>query len=388
MRFSNASPHRFYCGIDLHARAMHVCALDNAGAIVGDRNLPCHFEALLKAIAPFRDGIGGGGECMFGWYRRADRCAEHNIPFVVGHALYMKLIHGGKARSDRSDANKIAHLRNGGNFPLSDAYPKGTRETRDRFRRRMCLVPKRAERITHLGMLNAQNNRPPFGKKLSYAANRAEPNILERFTDPSVQMSAALDLDLIDTLDEPIGKVERHRTRTARVDDVQTYPRLRTIPGVAPILALVLLDEMHQVERFDHVGQFLSHARRVRCPHESAGKQLGSGGNKIGNAQLRWAFAEAVCLLLRSSERARQWKQNQAQKRGPAKALGILAARLARAAYHALRQRAAFDADRFWNGRAATCATTSATTSEAATNPTRRPASARASGRKAGRAGR
>ena len=351
MRFYNHQ-HRFYAGIDLHARTMHVCVLDAAGTVVLDRNPPCHFETLLQAITPFREGIVIGVECMFGWYWLADRCAEQHIPFVVGHALSVKLIHGGKAKNDRIDADKIAHLLKGGNFPLAYAYPKGMRETRDLLRRRMYLVHKRAELITHLEILNAQNNSPPFGKKLSYAANRAALNIPERFTDPSLQMSATLDLDLIDKLDELIAKVELHLTRTAKVDDVQTYHRLRTIPGVGPILALVLLYEMHQVERFEHVGQFLSYARLVRCAHESAGKKVGAGGKKIGNAHLRWAFAEAVCLFLRGSERARQWKQKQEQKHGSAKALGILAARLARAVYHMLRKPEAFDKDRFWNGSA------------------------------------
>jgi len=331
---------------------MHVCVLDTAGTVVLDRNLPCHFDTLLQAIAPFRDGIVLGVECMFGWYWLADRCAEHRIPFVVGHALYMKLIHGSKAKNDRIDAHKIAHLLKGGNFPLAYAYPKGMRETRDLLRRRMYLVHKRAELITHLEILNAQNNLPPFGKKLSYAANRAELDIAERFTEPSVQMSATLDLDLIDKLDELIAQVELHLTRTAKVDDVQTYHRLRTIPGVGPILALVLLYEMHQVQRFEQVGQFLSYARLAPCDHESAGKKLGSGGKKIGNAHLRWAFAEAACLFLRGSERARQWKQKQEKKHGAGKVLGILAARLARAVYHMLRKQEAFDEERFWNGHA------------------------------------
>jgi hypothetical protein len=207
MRFYTTA-HRFYCGIDLHARTMHVCVLAHDGEVVLDRKLPCHFETLLRALAPFRDGIVVGVECMFGWYWLADRCAEHNIPFVVGHALYMKLIHGGMAKNDRIDANKIAHLLRGGNFPLAYAYPKGMRETRDLLRRRMYLVHKRAELITHLEILNAQNNLPPFGKKLSYAANRAELNIPERFRDASVQMSATLDLDVMDKLDELIAKVE------------------------------------------------------------------------------------------------------------------------------------------------------------------------------------
>jgi transposase len=351
MRFYTTQ-HRFYCGIDLHARTMHVCILDHDGTVVFDRNLPCHFPTLLQAIAPFRDGIVIGVECMFGWYWLADRCAEHHIRFVVGHALYMRLIHGAKAKNDKIDANKIARLLKGGNFPLSYVYPKGMRETRDLLRRRLYLVHKRAELITHLEILNAQNNLPLFGKKLAYAANRAALDIPQRFSDPSVRISVELDLALLDKLDELIAKVELHLTRTAKVDDLQTYHRLRTIPGVGPILALVVLYEMHQVERFDHVGQFLSFARLAPCEHESAGKKLGSGGKKIGNAHLRWAFGEAACLFLRGSERAKQWKQKQEKKHGSAKALAILAARLARTVYHMLRKQEAFDEERFWNGQA------------------------------------
>ncbi len=354
MRFFNQQM-PFYAGIDLHARTLHLCVLDAAGSVVVDRNLPCNFDTFLKTVTPFRDGIVVGVECMFGWYWLADRCAEHSIPFVLGHALYMKLIHGGKAKNDRIDANKIAHLLRGGNFPLAYAYPKGMRETRDLLRRRMYLVHQRAALITHLEILNAQNNLPPFGKKLSYAANRAELNIPTRFQHPAVQLSATLDLELIAQLDELIHQAESHLTRAAKIDDVQAYHRLRTIPGVGPILGLVLLYEIHDIQRFDHVGQFLSYARLVRCDHESAGKKLGSGGKKIGNAHLRWAFAEAVCLFLRASERAKQCKQKLEKKRGPGKALAILAAKLGRAVFHMLRKEEAFDEERFWSGQAAKC---------------------------------
>jgi transposase len=342
--------HRFYCGIDLHARSMHLCVLDHQGQVLFDKNLPCRPDAFLRAIAPFRDGLVVGVECMFAWYWVADLCAQEKITFVLGHALYMKAIHGGKAKNDRIDATKIARLLKGGTFPLAYAYPKGMRETRDLLRRRTYLVRKRAELLTHLQILNAQYNLTPFPKKLSFAANRADMNIAERFADLSVQKSAAVNLALIDRLDELIGELELYLTRTAKVDDVQTYHRLRSIPGVGKILALILLYELHDVQRFDNAGQFLSYARLVRCAHESAGKRLGSGGKKIGNAHLRWAFAEAACLFLRGSERAKKWKQKQASQRGEGKALAILAARLGRAVYHMLRKREAFDEDRFWQG--------------------------------------
>jgi transposase len=353
MRFYTRQ-HKFYCGIDLHTRTMHLCILDHDGTVVFDRNVPCKPKAFLDAIALYRNGLIVGVECMFGWYWLADLCLEQKppIPFVLGHALYMKAIHGGKAKNDRIDAGKIARLLRGGTFPLAYVYPKGMRETRDLLRRRMYLVNKRAELITHLQILNHQYNLPPFPKKLSFAANRDELDIAQRFADPSVQHNATLDLALVEKLDELIADAERYLTRTAKVDDVQTYHRLLSIPGVGKILALILLYELHDVGRFDHVGQFLSYARLVRCDHESAGKKLGSGCKKIGNAHLRWAFGEAACLFLRCSERARQWKQKQEKKRGPAKALAILAAKLGRAVFHMLRKHEAFDENRFWSGNA------------------------------------
>jgi transposase len=223
------------------------------------------------------------------------------------------------------------------------------RETRDLLRRRMFLVHKRAEAITHVQNTNSQYNHPPFGRKLIYAANRAELAVAERFTDPSVRHTVQVDLDLVDHLDESIAELERYLTRTAKVDDVQTYERLRTIRGVGPILALVLLYEIHDIRRFETVGQFLSYARLVRPDHESAGKKKGFGNKKIGNAHLKWAFSEAVCLLLRGNPTAQRWQARREKKHGKAKTLAILAAKLARSVYVMLRRQEAFDATKFWS---------------------------------------
>jgi transposase len=350
MRFyTNTNEHRFYCGVDLHARTMYLCILDAQGQVVFDKNLPADGRTFLKAVAPFRDGLVVAVECLFCWYWLADLCAAEKIAFVLGHALYMKAIHGGKSKNDQIDAGKIARLLRGGTLPVAYVYPAGMRETRDLLRRRQYLVHKRVEAITHVQIINSQYNHAPFGKKLGYAANRQELKIADRFTDPSVGKTIAIDLALIDRYDELIGAVELYLRRTAKVDDVQTYHRLQTIPGVGPILALVLLYEIHDISRFADVGRFLSYARLVRCAHESAGKKTGAAGNKkIGNPHLRWAFGEAACLFLRQSERARRWKDKQEKRRGSAKAMGILAAKLARAVYHVLTKKVAFDEARFW----------------------------------------
>jgi transposase len=107
-----------------------------------------------------------------------------------------------------------------------------------------------------------------------------------------------------------------------------------------------MLYEIHAIRRFPGPGPFLSYARLVRCAHESAGKKKGSGGNKIGNAHLKGAFAEATCLFLRASEQAKAGLARRQRKRGKARALGAFAARLGRAVYHRLRKKEAFDVTR------------------------------------------
>jgi hypothetical protein len=64
---------------------------------------------------------------LFTWYWLADLCAQEGIPFVLGHALYMKAIHGGKAKNDKIDAQKIALLLRGGMLPQAYVYPAAMR---------------------------------------------------------------------------------------------------------------------------------------------------------------------------------------------------------------------------------------------------------------------
>jgi transposase len=159
MRFYTKQ-HPFYCGIDLHARTLYVCILNQEGEIMFHRQVKASPEALLKSITPYRDGIVIAVECMFTWYWLADLCAQEGIPFVLGHALYMKAIHGGKAKNDRIDAHKIAVLLRGGMLPQAYVYPAAMRATRDLLRRRMHFMRKRAELLTHIHNTNSQYNPP------------------------------------------------------------------------------------------------------------------------------------------------------------------------------------------------------------------------------------
>ena len=87
------------------------------GKVQIHQNIKTDPELFFELIFPYIDDIVIGVECVFCWYWLADLCAEHQIPFILGHALYMKAIHGGKTKNDKIDSYKIALLLKGGNFP-------------------------------------------------------------------------------------------------------------------------------------------------------------------------------------------------------------------------------------------------------------------------------
>jgi transposase len=337
--------HKHYCGIDLHAKAMYVCILDQQGNKLVHKNLPTTPEAFLRLIAPYREDLVVGVECIFTWYWLADLCSKEGLAFVLGHALYMKAIHGGKAKNDKIDAHKIAVLLRGGMLPQAYVYPAEMRATRDLLRRRCHLVHKRAELLVHIQNTNSQYNLPEMGKKLAYKANRE--GVVDHFPDPSVRKSIEVDVALIDHYDKLLGEVELYITRTAKTHDVQTFARLQSVPGIGQILALVLLYEIQDIARFPRVQDFVSYCRLVKCAKESNGKRLGTSGKKIGNVHLRWAFAEAAILFLRQNQLGKEYFTTLERKHGKAKALTVLAHKLARAVYYMLTREQAFDLQRF-----------------------------------------
>jgi transposase len=345
MRFYTQQ-HAYYCGVDLHTKMMYLCIISQTGEIVLHRNLNTDAKAFLAAVAPYRDGLVVGVECIFCWYWLADVCAREGIAFVLGHALYMKAIHGGKVKNDKVDSHKIAGLLRGGMFPQAYVYPAQMRATRDLMRRRQYLVQRRAELLAHIQNTNSQYNLEPLDKKLDRKSNRVD--VPQHFSDVAVRKSIEVDLALLDEFDVLIKQLEAHIVREVKVHDPRSWYRLRSVPGIGQVLGLVILYEVHAIERFPSAQDFCSYARLVKCAKQSAGKNYGYSGKKIGNAHLKWAFGEAVCLMMRELPQAKAFVDTQAKKHGKGKAMSILAHKLGRALYYMLKRKEAFDVKYFF----------------------------------------
>jgi transposase len=324
---------------------MYVCILDGTGQVLVHRKMPSTPAALLEVLAPYRDDLVVAAECMFTWYWLADVCAAEGIPFVLGHALAMKAIHGGKAKNDKIDSHKIAVLLRGGMLPHAYVYPSARRSTRDLIRRRLHLVRTRGQLLAHIQNTRAQYNLPVFGRKLAYRANRD--GVVEHFPDPSVQKSIAVDVALIDQYDVLVTDLELTIVREAKRHDADAFHRLRSVPGIGKVLALTILYEIHDITRFDRVQEFASYARLIKCTKESGGKKLGTGGAKMGNVHLQWAFSEAAVTFLRHTHKGPQLLARLAKKHGKGKALSILAHKIGHAVYYMLARGTVFSMEKF-----------------------------------------
>src|SRR5579864_1094378 len=152
----------FNCGIDLHSRQMYVCLMDRSGKILVHTNIRNNdFNFFLRLVEPYRHDLTVCAECMFGWYWLADACAEEGITFVLAHALYLHLIHGGKNKNDRIDSEKIAHLLRSNLIPPSYVYPSAKRPLRALLRQRIFYVWRRSELLARIYSHQLAHNRTP-----------------------------------------------------------------------------------------------------------------------------------------------------------------------------------------------------------------------------------
>jgi transposase len=338
---------QYYCGIDLHADVVYACVLSKSGSVVFHHELPTDFSVLLKHLKPYLSSIAVCAESTFNWYWLSDGCAKNNIPFFLGHALYMKLIHGGKTKNDRIDAKKMADLLRTGFFPPAYPYPVEMRSTRDLLRRRHHYSRLHAETLRHIKTLLYQQGYADLPKVHNFNAARIRETFSGYKLPPDAALSLENDLNMIEYLDSVTSKLEWRIEKSARGHDCHALALLKSLKGLGTILSLTMLYEIHTIKRFPTAQKFSSYARVVRVERSSHGKNLGSKNNKIGNPYLRWAFGQLAISAQRFYPSVKVYTDKLIKKHGPGRAYSLLAHKFAVAVYYMLKNKTVFDEKRF-----------------------------------------
>ena len=213
--------------------------LHHDGESVVQRHRPTSPEAWFKTIAPSRDQSVMAVECLCTWYGLAALCARAGLPFVLGQALEMHALHGGKAKHDQRAAQPSAVRRRGGLLPQAEVYPAKRRATRARLRQRRPRMRPRAALLPHVQQPNRPYNGPEMGNKSASTTNRA--GGAERLPEPAVPKRLEVDLALSDDDAQWLRDLAVALVQTAQPQDANPVYGLQTVPGLGQLRPRVRL---------------------------------------------------------------------------------------------------------------------------------------------------
>jgi transposase len=331
---------KLYGGIDLHSNNSVLVLIDQEDRVIYEKRLRNDLAVILAELAPFRKKLTGlVVESTYNWYWLVDGLMEAGFGVHLANTAAIKQYEGLKHTDDRHDARWLAHLLRLNILPEGYIYPKQARAVRDLLRRRHRLVQQRVSNL-----LSIQNQFARLGMN-GFTAERLkrlpEDELDGLIADANLRSAIVANLALVRCLNLQIERLEREVL--AQVKLAAQFAPLTSVPGIGKILALTIMLETGEIGRFGRVGQFASYARCVDARRLSNEKKKGSNNAKCGNPYLAWAFVEAANFAIRYSPRIKRFFDRKRARTNKIVAFKACAHKLARAAFHVMRDQVAFD---------------------------------------------
>jgi len=334
-----------YSGLDLHSRNTYIGILDTDFKRVFKQRVSNNLNLILETLEPFRDRLKGlVVESTFNWYWLVDGLMDAGYDAVhLANPSAIKQYEGLKHSDDQHDAFFLAQLLILGILPQGYIYPKKDRPVRDLARKRMFLVKHKTAHILSLQSLIARC----CGQRSSSNEIRTltAADLRQLLKEEYLLLSAQANLDIIAFLIQQIKTLEKAIKKKVKLD--KAFEQLMTVPGIGFILAMTIMLEVGDIERFAKVGNFASYCRCVSSQRLSDGKSKGSGNRKNGNRYLSWAFVEASQLGRRYSLRFGRYYDRKAAQTNTIVATKALSNKLARICYYIMRDQVPFREELF-----------------------------------------
>ena len=334
-----------YSGLDLHSRNTYIGILDTDFKRVFKKRVSNNVDLILETLEPFRDQLKGlVVESTYNWYWLVDGLMDAGYGCVhLANPSAIKQYDGLKHSDDQHDAFFLAQLLILGILPLGYIYPKEDRPVRDLARKRMFLVKHKTAHILSLQSLIARC----CGQRISTNQIRTltVADLRQLLKEEYLFLSAQANLNIIAFLIQQIKALEKAIKKKVKLD--KAFEQLMTVPGIGFILAMTIMLEVGDINRFAKVGNFASYCRCVSSQRLSDGKAKGSGNRKNGNRYLSWAFVEAAQLGRRYSQRFSRYYDRKAAQTNTIVATKALSNKLARICYYIMRDQVPFREELF-----------------------------------------
>jgi transposase len=329
-----------YAAIDLHSNNGVLAIIDETDRVLKQRRIANKLELFVAELEPFRATLQGVAiESTFNWYWLVDGLRAKNFPVTLVNTAAIQQYEGLKRSDDQYDAWWLAHMMRLGILPKGYIYPREERAVRDLLRKRATLVRQRTANILSVQNLEARNR----GTKISSneVKHLSGARIAELYENEHLALALTTTIKVIDMLTEQTRLLERAVLKKARLRS--EFKLLLTVWGIGEILGLTIMYEAGDMSRFAGPGNFASYGRCVDAQRLSNGKKKADNNAKNGNKYLAWAFVEAAHFAVRFYPEAKRFHDRKAAKTNGVVAIKAVAHKLARAAFHVLRDQQPFD---------------------------------------------
>lgn len=316
-------------GVDLHKHVSQIAVLNADGEVVQHRldNDPEKVAQFFSKIpAPAQVAI----EASATWWWLVDLLERLGHAPVLSHPKQTKAIAAARLKNDRVDAERLALLLRGDLLPRVWIPSMELREARELIRHRVSLVWLRTRVKNSLTSMLARRNLCPKSTKRWMSA----PGQRELAELPLARIPQTIREDcfaMLRLLDQQVRRIDDELAQRWKHDP--TVQRLTTIPGIGPFIAIVLVLELGDIQRFPtakHVASYTGLAPRVRG---SADRLRLGHISREGNRLLRWVLVLAATQAARRPGPLRMWYRNVLRRKGKRVARVALARRLSEILY-------------------------------------------------------
>ncbi len=166
------------------------------------------------------------------------------------------------------------------------------------------------------------------------------------FDSHYLNFTANKNLKTIHFLKTIIKDIEKEILKHAKLK--KEFNLLKTITGIGNILALTIMYEAGDMNRFPKVGNFSSYCRCVKSERQSNNKIKGKNNRKNGNKYLSWAYVEAANFAIRFCPKAQKFYQRKKARKNGIVAIKALSNKLSKASYFILRDQVAYDSNKLF----------------------------------------
>ena len=336
---------QLYAGLDLHSRNTYIGIMDKEFNRVFGKRVSNNLPVILKTLGPFQDQLQGlVVESTYNWYWLVDGLMDAGYRDIhLANPSAIRQYEGIKHSDDQHDSYFLAKLLILGILPQGYIYPKEDRPVRDLARKRLFLVRHKTSHILSLQSLitRCSGQRVSTNKIKQFDVEDLQQLLKEEY----IVLSAQANLDSISFFAQQIRQLEKVIKNKIKVKKEFQY--LMTVPGIGNILAMTIMLEVGDINRFVKVGNFASYSRCVSSQRLSDGKSKGSGNRKNGNRYLSWAFIEAAHLSRRYNERFKSYYNRKIAQANTSLATKALSNKLARICYYIMKNQIPFKEEMF-----------------------------------------